>query len=80
MDTGRPGKGLCDLGVHLTTYLHVVPPVRIKGDILPMLHIDMWLTADSIMIASAAFDKNSLNINSLSSCSHTTATAVGMNL
>ena len=79
MGTERPAEGLCDLVVHVTTYLHFVPPVRTKGDILPMLHIDMCLTAD-IMFASVALHKNCLNINSLSSCSHTTATAVGMNL
>ena len=79
MGAGRPGVGLCDLGVHLTTYVHVVPPVRTKGDILPMLHIDMWLTAD-IKFASVTLNKNSFKIISLSSCSHTTATAVGMNL
>ena len=52
----------------------------LTADILPMLHIDMWLTADSIMIASVTLNKNSFKIMSLSSCSHTTATAVGMNL
>jgi hypothetical protein len=46
---------------------------------LPMLHIDkMWLTAD-IMVASVAY-KNCLNLILLSSCSYTTATAVGINL
>jgi hypothetical protein len=80
MGTGRPAEGLCDLVVHVTTYLHFVPPVRTKGDILPMLHIDiMWLTTD-IMVVSVVLDKNCLNIILLSSCSYTTATAVGINL
>ena len=52
----------------------------LTADILPMLHIDMWLTADSIMIASVTLNKNCWNTILLSSCSHTTANAVGMNL
>ena len=59
--TGRPPDGLCDLGVHLTTYLHLVPPIRISGDILPLSHFYKWPTAN-IMITSASSDKNCSNI------------------
>jgi len=54
-------------------------PIDIRPlDILPMLHINKWLTAK--VITSAPFDKHCVNSTVLSSCSHTTATAVGMNL
>jgi hypothetical protein len=55
--TGRPPEELCDLGVQLTAHLHLVLQVRLRGAILPMPHIHMWLTAN-IMIASALLDKN----------------------
>jgi hypothetical protein len=41
MDTGRLPEWLCDLVVPLTTYLYLVPPVRIIGGIMPKLHIDI---------------------------------------
>ena len=44
-----------------------------------MLHINKWLAAD-VMTISASLDKTCLNRTLLSSCSYTTATAVGMNL
>jgi hypothetical protein len=76
MGTKRTSKRLCDLVVQLNTHPHFVLPVRTKWDIL---HIDMLLTAD-IKIASIALNKNCLKTILLSSCSHTTATVVRMNL
>jgi len=49
MGTGRLPEGLCDLGVHLTTYFHLEPPVRITEDMLPLPHIHKWLTANIIL-------------------------------
>jgi len=85
--------------VHLTAYLYLVPPVRIRGDILqmdiltidvlpidmlpldllPMLHNEKLLTV-KVIFTFAPFDKHCVNSTVLPSCSHTTATAVGMNL
>jgi len=61
MGTGRPPDLLYDLGVHLTTCLHLVPPVRTIGDILPMPHINKWLNANKVIITSASLDTNCLN-------------------
>ena len=80
MGTGRLPECLCDLGVHLTTYLHSVPPVRTTADILPMYRINKWLTANSVMITSASLHKNCLNRSLLCSCSYRTVTAVGLSL
>ena len=63
MSTEKLPEGLCNLGVHLTTHLHLVPPVRIRGDILPMPHINMFLTTNSIMITAASLDKNPFEQN-----------------
>jgi len=78
MGTGRPPDLLYDLGVHLITHLHLVPPVITIADILPMSHINNWLTA-KVVVTSASLDKNCLYRTLLSSCSHTTVTAVGLN-
>ena len=79
MGTGKPPEGLRDLGVHLTTHIHSVPPVRTTADILPMYHINKWLTA-KFMVTSISLHKKNLNRTLLSSCSYTTVTAAGLNL
>ena len=56
-----------------------MPPVRTIADILPMYHINKWLTA-KVIVTSVSLHKNCLNITLLCSSSYRTVTAVGLNL
>jgi hypothetical protein len=59
----------------LSTYLYLVPPVTVSANILQVVRINKWLTADG-MITGVAVDKNCLDRNLLSSGSYGTATVL----